>query len=72
MLGCSRCGFAICTHPHQNLVGVLSYQETAVMEERITITDVDQALTHATTDEWRTWYEYIDKLLDQRLEAAST
>ena len=40
------------------------------MEERITITDVDQALTHATTDEWRTWYEYIDKLLDQRLEVS--
>jgi hypothetical protein len=42
------------------------------MEERPTITDVDQALTHATTDEWRDWYEYIDKLLDQRLQATNT
>jgi len=44
------------------------------MEERenATITEIDDALTHATTDEWRTWYEYIDKLLDQRLEANTT
>lgn len=43
------------------------------MEERehATITEIDDALTHATTDTWRDWYEYIDKLLDQRLDVTS-
>jgi hypothetical protein len=40
-----------------------------MMADKPTITDVDQALTHATTDEWRDWYDYIDKLLDARNEA---
>jgi hypothetical protein len=40
-----------------------------MMADEPTITDVDQALTFATdTETWRDWYEYIDKLLDQRLE----
>ena len=36
--------------------------------DQATITDIDDALTHATTTQWRDWSEYIDKLLDQRLE----
>jgi trans-2-enoyl-CoA reductase len=36
--------------------------------DEATITEIDDALTHATTEDWRTWSEYIDKLLDQRLE----
>jgi hypothetical protein len=36
------------------------------------IESIDIALTFATdTDLWRTWSEYVDKLLDQRLEAAN-
>ena len=44
-----------------------------MMEEQPTITDVDQALTFATndTDLWRDWAEYVDKLLDQRLDVTS-
>jgi hypothetical protein len=40
------------------------------MEERehATITEIDDALTHATNEHWRDWAEYVDKLLDQRLE----
>jgi hypothetical protein len=42
-----------------------------MMAEQPTITDVDSALTFATdTNAWREWSEYVDKLLDQRLEAA--
>ena len=36
--------------------------------DQATITDIDAALTYATTDDWRTWAEYIDRLLDQRIE----
>ena len=39
--------------------------------DQATITDIDAALTYATTDDWRTWYEYIDRLLDQRLQATT-
>jgi hypothetical protein len=42
-----------------------------MMEERehATITDIHEALTHATNDQWRDWYAYIDKLLDAHNEA---
>ena len=40
-------------------------------EPEADIESIDIALTFATdTDTWRTWSEYVDKLLDQRLEAA--
>lgn len=41
------------------------------MDEQPTIADIDDALTYATTSDWRTWSTYIDRLLDQRLEATT-
>lgn len=44
------------------------------MDEQPTITDIDIALTFATADDvdWRTFYQYVDKLLDQRINANTT
>jgi hypothetical protein len=39
------------------------------MDEPETIADIDAALTYATSQHWRDWYTYIDRLLDQRNEA---
>jgi hypothetical protein len=51
------------------MVGGFVIQGPTMDEPEADIESIDVALRYATADAWRTWYDYVDKLLDQRLEA---